>query len=398
MEGVQQLVARRERAGAGEVRPDLHGGDRSAELVVRARPAVDLRVPEPVEREPGLERLGLVVTAQGEVVRRLRGTQGAGAELVVLEHLGVLQGQHGAGRAGRGDPEPPDQVHAEVEQGRSRRARPDRHRGDLGQRAHRRHRVGDEFALADVDRVHRARPSLVPVDARHGDLAGRQERAVAESGVDVLPVVELVGGDRARQGLPVGVGRDVLLVPVGEGDPEFGEPGALVGVPATTAAPGQASGGPAVADDEREHGRLAGERVGQVLGDVVRNDADAPLVARPPRFEQVVGDALPAEPGLDDAEGADVEGGGGDGAVAVVEGELPTQDRGAAEVGVGRDERCGPGGHVVVLSRDRSSSTGAGVVGPAVRPGGRCGGGGSRLQAGVGGQPLTAPLVMPATI
>ena len=120
----------------------------------------DLGVAEPVEREAALEDLD-AGAGEGEGGGRLRVAQGTDAELAVFEHLGVADGQGGAGGAGRPDPQASDEVLPEVEDA-SAGGRRD-HLGDregLGA-AHRRRdpRLGDRHVLvlgerggADADR------------------------------------------------------------------------------------------------------------------------------------------------------------------------------------------------------------------------------------------------------
>ena len=115
----EQFVVARERPGA------LHVGvqDDRDEIggVELARPAADLDVAEAVERERRLPRLR-TVAAQRVVVGRLGVAQRAVGGLTVFEHLGVAQRDDRARLAVDGEADAPDEVLAEVEHGRTRRA------------------------------------------------------------------------------------------------------------------------------------------------------------------------------------------------------------------------------------------------------------------------------------
>ena len=110
---VDARVGAFEPAGAG------HGGvdDDRFEVVggELAGEAGDLGVPEAVEGEGGLE--DVLAAGQDEGVGGFGGAQRPGAELVVFEHLGVPQDDLVTGLAGGAEPDPADQVLAEVQQG-----------------------------------------------------------------------------------------------------------------------------------------------------------------------------------------------------------------------------------------------------------------------------------------
>ena len=92
-------------------------------MVELTRPPVDLDVAEAVEGERRLELV--LAAAQDEAVGCLGGSQRPGAQLVVLEHLGVPQRDRRY-RPGPGpEPQPADQVLPEIDQRPASRRRPD---------------------------------------------------------------------------------------------------------------------------------------------------------------------------------------------------------------------------------------------------------------------------------
>ena len=107
---------------------DDDGGD--VGRVEFAGPALDLGVPEPVERELRLPRLD-PVARQGVAVGGLRVPQRAHAELAVLEHFGVAQHDRVALAAGDADAQAAHEVLPEVEHRAAARGGDDLGDGDL---------------------------------------------------------------------------------------------------------------------------------------------------------------------------------------------------------------------------------------------------------------------------
>ena len=109
---VEQLVGTLELSGPAQI-----GGDDDGAQIIGgqiAGPALDLDVAEAVEREGRLEEVA--VTAQDEPIRRRGSAQRPHAEFVVLEHLGVPQGDLGAGRPLDLEAQPAHEILAEVDQ------------------------------------------------------------------------------------------------------------------------------------------------------------------------------------------------------------------------------------------------------------------------------------------
>ena len=88
-----------------------------------AGPAVDLGIAEAVEGEARLPGLHAAARAACSWSVALARAQRAGAQLAVLEHLGVAQGDRLPGRALHVNAQPADQVLAEVDERLARRAR-----------------------------------------------------------------------------------------------------------------------------------------------------------------------------------------------------------------------------------------------------------------------------------
>jgi hypothetical protein len=318
-----------------------------ADRVDAAGPAVDLDVAESVERECRLE--DVVAAAQREAIGRGGAAQRTRAELVVLEHLGVTQGDDAAGLAAHRDAHPAHEVLTVVEEHPAAGRRGDRDGRELLLAAYGRADVGLEQAEVELE--------LVYAGPRVGDEARKPPLVAAQPRVDGLPVVEVVRGGRRGTGRPRGIRADDLLVAVGEAHPQLGERAELLAVVLRAAGPREAAAVPAVAERDAHDGLGSDER-----GDVVLGVAHAPLVARPARREQVVGDGAPVDPGLADAERRKQERGPGDGAVAVIETHLAAQERGAREVVVGGDHARVPLGHgdlpVRIVVEERAGRTG----------------------------------------
>ncbi len=339
---VHQRVRAGERAGAAQVGPDDDGRDRVG--VELARPAADLGVAEAVEGEGRLE---LVVPAgQDEPVGGLRGTQGADAELVVLQHLRVPQRDGGARLAPHPDLDEPDQVLPEVEQGGACGGGPDAGGGDLLLAGHRRSDVRGEPGDVELEGVH-ARPGAVVEP-------GLQPAVVSAAGVDGLPVVEVVGHHGARSCPPGTRTRgDHLAVPVGEGDLQLGPRRELRAVEPAVAVPAETAAEPAVAQRHPQYDGVPDER-GHVEGAV----AQPPLVAAPPGGQQLGRDGLAVDPRLRDAERGQVQPGLDDVAVARVERSLGAEQRRPVELVVGGDH-----GGVPLRHRGPPGGWGHGSVG-----------------------------------
>ena len=198
---VEQVVGALEGADPLEV-----GGDHHGRQIVGGQvpgPTVDLQVTEPVEGEGRLE--DVLAPAQGEPVGGLGRAQRARAQLVVLEHLRVPEGDHRPGRTLDGEPHPADQVLTEVDQRLPARRGPDPLRRPLVDPAHRRRDVGRQGRGITLAGVY-ADPAVA------GE-AGPQPGVGAQPRVHVLTVVEIVGGDRRRTRRPVGIGDDQLPCP-----------------------------------------------------------------------------------------------------------------------------------------------------------------------------------------
>jgi hypothetical protein len=142
VQAVDARVGTLEPAGARHVGVDDECGDIIGSQL--ARPAVDLGEPEPVERESRVPDLA-PLAGQGVVVGGDGGPERLGAELTVLQHLGVAERDLGAGRSRHRELDDADQVLAEVDDRAAARRRrdldrphpfghPDRGRARRGQR------------------------------------------------------------------------------------------------------------------------------------------------------------------------------------------------------------------------------------------------------------------------
>jgi hypothetical protein len=159
VEPVDPLVGAAEPAGALHVRV----ADLGDHVVGRERlvggPAVDLGVAEAVEGEAGLPRaaglVGIIARAgEGQAVGGLGQAEGGGAQLAVLEDLGVAQGDRGAGLGpGEAQAEAADQVLAEVEDRAARGRRHDLGRVEAVGAADRRPHPGDQGSQIALDRT-----------------------------------------------------------------------------------------------------------------------------------------------------------------------------------------------------------------------------------------------------
>src|SRR5699024_92901 len=94
---------------------------------------------------------------QGDRVGGLRGAQRAGAQLLVLEHLGVAQGDLGARGTRDREAQPAHQVLTEVEEGLPGRRGPDLLRAPGLVAGDQRRGLLDEGAAVDLDGAHRSR-------------------------------------------------------------------------------------------------------------------------------------------------------------------------------------------------------------------------------------------------
>ena len=270
-----------ERVRAGEPAGPLHvgvdhlGGDGGG--VEGTRPAVDLGVPEAVEGELRLPG-DRTVPGQGEGVGRLGQPERSGAELVVLQHLGVPQGDHGAGRAVDGQSQPAHQVLAEVQH------RPSGRGGD--------HLLdGQLLDPADDRRGPRARGGDRFGGDGRGPVGVVESRAVParlrEPRVVVLAVVDPAGRDRPRADPPGLVGDHHLAAAVRVRDHQLTRHGGLVGVEGCgLAAEAVPLGGPAAGETDPERVGPGDQQVGHVGGLV----DEPPLVRRPARLEDLVVD------------------------------------------------------------------------------------------------------------
>ena len=159
------------RVGAGEPTRALHVGvqDDGLHLDIGSRqvaPGVDLGVAEAVVGETGLPRLGVLATGQGVPVGRLGVAQRTGAELAVLDDLGVPELHGVAATPVRRDPQPADQVLAEVQDpGPGGRAPLVHGAQDLG-RPHRRPLGRDQGREVQVHGLHRRPGRQVGVGQR----------------------------------------------------------------------------------------------------------------------------------------------------------------------------------------------------------------------------------------
>ena len=196
-----------EPAGPGNVgvdddRLDVLGGELPG-------PAGHLRIAETVERERRLEVVAVDVTGEHQLIGGLRGAQRPGAELLVLEHLGVAQGDLRARRAGDCEAQPAHEVLPEVEQRLPGGRGPDL----LG-----------PTGLVPSDQRGGLFDQRGPVDLgdAHGAGVAGSERAVF-----VLAVVDRREGDRRIGRGPGLVGGDGLGGAVRVGDDQGGEESVL---------------------------------------------------------------------------------------------------------------------------------------------------------------------------
>ncbi|GAA3143022.1 hypothetical protein GCM10020001_077430 [Nonomuraea salmonea] len=294
-----------------------------AGLGQRARPAVDLGVPEAVHGEAGLPLLGDVVAAQRVRVRGGGVAQWTEAERAVLQDLGVAEGDRLPGRTLDADAQPAGDVLAEVEDGLAGRACQHLPWPQRLDPAHRRTRRRDEPGGVVAEHVG-GRPG-------GGFEAGLRPALGQQAGVVPLAVVQAGGGDRARGAAPVLVGDDQVGAAVLVGDLQLGDERDAVAVDGgLAAAEADAAAVPAV-------GQGGADRVGALAqqgGDVVGAVAQPPVVAAPAGGEHVVADGPAVQLGLVQAVGGDVQAGARDGAA---QGEVAAQQQGGA---VGRAEQA----------------------------------------------------------
>ena len=229
VEPVEPVVRRVERAGRLHVGVAHDGLDRVGRQL--ARPAVDLHVAEAVDRERRLVGLD-AATAEHVGVGLRRAAERPGAELAVLEHLGVVQHDRVTGRAVDGEPDPAGDVLAEVDDGGAAGRCADRHRPHRLDPAHgwsggRRHQMGDRRELAGVDPV-----AVVEARCRPFGLGqpGVVRLAVVQAGREVGPETGApvtIRGDRVDRAVVVaelqlgdrpGVGAVDLAAPSAEAE------------------------------------------------------------------------------------------------------------------------------------------------------------------------------------
>jgi hypothetical protein len=196
----------------------------------------------------------------------------------------------GPGRTGHREPEPPDQVLPEVDQGPARRRAPNR----LW--------VKDFLALNGwSDLGHES----VAVDLGRPDLQrGRCRRA--QSRVDGLPVIERRKGRVGRRRRPLRPRPDHLLVAVGVSDDKRGEDGHLVPIVGVRVLEPEVAAIPALRQPQREP-----IVVGEQGGDVDGLHLQAPFVGRPSRVQYRVGHPAPVQARLVDPVRSGVEHGRG---------------------------------------------------------------------------------------
>ena len=264
------------RVGAFEPAGPGHGGvhDDRFEVVCGelAGEAGDLGVPEAVEGEGGLE--DVVAAGQDEGVGGCGGAQRPGAELVVLQDLGVPQ--HDLRRPG--SPVARSRIQPTRFWPKSSRVLP---AGEvqivIGVRVSCRVVSGPTCSI----RVVRSNSTVRRV-------SGARVRT-AEPGVDGLTDVQAVGGDVGDAGGPGRVGDHGLGRAVGVVDDQLGEEadlGAVVGVRTFEA---EIAAVPAVAEHAPPPapGRVAAD---EQAGDVELLHLQPPFVGRPARIEDGVGD------------------------------------------------------------------------------------------------------------
>ena len=143
VQAIQLRVRGLEPAGAHHVGVQHEGLDvRRVEL---PGPAVELRVPEAVEREPRLERLG-AVSGEVEVRFGCRVPQRSQRQLSLIQHLRVVHADARAGGTGHAQAQAADEVLAEIE-----------HQGAGGRREHLGHgkRVDPAHGRRDARLGHR---------------------------------------------------------------------------------------------------------------------------------------------------------------------------------------------------------------------------------------------------
>ena len=251
----------------------------------------------------------------------------AGAELVVLEHLRVPQGDHRAGRAVDGQPQPAHQVLAEVQD------RPTGRGGD--------HLLdGHLLDPADDRRGASARGGKGLPGGRCGPAGVVEPGAVPtrrrESDVVVLAGVDPAGGDRSGRDPPGLVRGHDLPASVRVRDHQLPRHGGLVGVEGcgltTEAVP---LGGPAAGEADPERVGAGDEQ----LGHVGRLVDETPLVRRPARLEHLVVHVGAVDAGLVDPETGRVQDRRHD---VVADRELGPGESGLRPGrGLGQGDRCG---------------------------------------------------------
>ena len=255
--------------------------------------------------------------AQHQTIRGPSGPERSCAELAVLENLSVADRDGASLRPLHGEPQPADQVLAEVQQRLAAGSDPD---------ALRSHRL----VAADGGVLGAVEPGGVEVQLAGADPGGRFDPAC----VDGLAVVQVVGRDAGSPCLPRRVGPDDHGGAVGVLDLQLGEGAGLASVQVAVAVEAEATAVPTAAHVQPYLGVGLHE-----VGDVVAPVAEAPLVARPARRQHLVADRSAVHARLDHAEGRHVQGGP---SRLAREADSSTEDGCSVEVGVRGDHPGGP--------------------------------------------------------
>ena len=266
----------RERAGALEVRMD-HDRSEVRRVGIDRRPPVDLDVPESVERERRLPRLG-VAAPQDVPVGGTSVAQRADTELTALEDLGVTKRQHGAGLPLHREPHPAHQVLTEVQHGPPRRCDDHVLHGQFSRPPHGWTLPRNESAdcrFEPLDGI--PRPIVEP---------GPRPAVHVEPGVVRLTVVQVSIDHRTARRPPRRVRGNRVDRSVGPGDLQLCEEAEAVAVDVAGHLPGEMTPPPAIGDHRTDH-VLAGN---DLFGDVVGLVPEALLVCGPARSEHGVAD------------------------------------------------------------------------------------------------------------
>ena len=285
---------------------------------------------------------------EDESVGGLRGAQGPRPQLPAVEHLGVAD-RDGGSSARRTTS---NRTHPTRFCPKSTRVCPV---GDCQTRCAAmsccRRTGGPTYAV----RVAASKSQRVDADPAIGGEPRRLPSSVVTSCVDGLAVVEIVGDHGGWAGAPCLVRDDGLLVAVVEVDLQLGEGAELGSVDLAFPRPSQAPSEPPVAQLQPQDDAI-GTRVSEQAGDVVAAVPEPPLVAAPARGEHVIAHRRPVDRGRDDAARCRVQDGPRDATVALIQGELATEDRRSGELLVGRDHLRGPAHRVRCVAQTSSAS------------------------------------------